>query len=648
MSLTSLFRSLKFRSPRAPRAHGPRSPRKTPGSRHLCLESLENRSLLTSPATFGGLPYIVGPTVQPTTTSPEAEEVIAINPNNSKTLVAAIIDASQATGQAVPIVEKFAFSFDNGSTWTERFNTNVTSDGQVWQKEFDPSLAVDRLGNAYLMSVYSNTSNNANGIYVNVAHFNSNELNFSAAQSYPVATHLDLNNGSQVDQPWMTVDNSNSPYSGSVYALWQEHSANIDKATTMVFSRSTDQGKTWSTPLPISRPGQGNNLLDAQLAVGPDGEVYAVYQRWTDKNTHAQFFLAKSTDGGRTFTAPIAITPVFNDLTFASTYGKGTYPSIAVSPIDGNLFVVYADQPDGTSSQIEFMRSTDGGATFSAPVVINDTFTGQHFFSTLAVDERGVLHASWFDGRNSPTDTSKYDVYATYSLDDGATFSPNARVTPALLDAGGAQIIGDYTGIAAAGGFAHPVWVNGGVHYPPITGNGILQTATLKLPKVGGGANLLTTATTSGHPANQTLDNGQLRPLLTEAIGRWQGAGVATSGLAGIDVRIADLGGNTLGLASGHTIWLDDNAAGWGWFVDKTPRNDSEFRRPGNQGEQHRMDLLTVLEHEIGHVLGFEHADSGVMRETLTAGTRLEFDGLMLSGIDWSSVTTKNHAIVVD
>ena len=85
---------------------------------------------------------------------------------------------------------------------------------------------------------------------------------------------------------------------------------------------------------------------------------------------------------------------------------------------------------------------------------------------------------------------------------------------------------------------------------------------------------------------------------------------------------MAHLGEAALGLGSGHTIWLDDNATGWGWFVDRTPRNDAEFTRPGNQGEQHRMDLLTVLEHEIGHLLGKEHEADGVMRDTLAGGVR--------------------------
>jgi hypothetical protein len=59
-------------------------------------------------------------------------------------------------------------------------------------------------------------------------------------------------------------------------------------------------------------------------------------------------------------------------------------------------------------------------------------------------------------------------------------------------------------------------------------------------------------------------------------------------------------GGTTLGIASGHTICLDGNAAGWGWFVDPAPGDNSDFTTSGNQGEQQRMDLLTVLAHEMG------------------------------------------------
>ncbi|MCI0460421.1 MAG: S8 family serine peptidase [Gemmataceae bacterium] len=133
----------------------------------------------------------------------------------------------------------------------------------------------------------------------------------------------------------------------------------------------------------------------------------------------------------------------------------------------------------------------------------------------------------------------------------------------------------------------------------------------------------------------ESLTREQVTPLFAEAVARWQATGAYTSGLSDMQVIIADLGGATLGMAAGNTIWLDANAAGWGWFVDPTPGDDSEFTTPGDQGEQHRMDLLTVLAHEIGHLLGHEHEDEGVMEETLTAGTRLTLLDAAFSDADW-------------
>jgi hypothetical protein len=68
---------------------------------------------------------------------------------------------------------------------------------------------------------------------------------------------------------------------------------------------------------------------------------------------------------------------------------------------------------------------------------------------------------------------------------------------------------------------------------------------------------------------------------------------------------------------------VDVDAAGRGWFADATPWDDSEFRLPGDQGEQGRLDLLTVLLHEYGHLLGHDHQEVGVMEERLAPGERL-------------------------
>lgn len=136
------------------------------------------------------------------------------------------------------------------------------------------------------------------------------------------------------------------------------------------------------------------------------------------------------------------------------------------------------------------------------------------------------------------------------------------------------------------------------------------------------GDNNLSAVSTPSKPTTQSLTASQAQPLLTEAIARWRSAGFNVASLSNINLRIADLPGTTLGQAQGNTITLDSNAAGWGWFVDKTPRNDLEFRLPGNQGERGKMDLLSVLMHETGHLLGRSHSEHGVMAETLAAGMR--------------------------
>jgi hypothetical protein len=77
-------------------------------------------------------------------------------------------------------------------------------------------------------------------------------------------------------------------------------------------------------------------------------------------------------------------------------------------------------------------------------------------------------------------------------------------------------------------------------------------------------------------------------------------------------------------------VVIDTNAAGCGWFVDQTPGDDDEFRQMNGQlvappatAAASRIDLLSVLMHEFGHVLGLSHDDPhDVMAATLATGVR--------------------------
>ena len=103
------------------------------------------------------------------------------------------------------------------------------------------------------------------------------------------------------------------------------------------------------------------------------------------------------------------------------------------------------------------------------------------------------------------------------------------------------------------------------------------------------------------------LTTEELEAAATLATEEWNVAAPGAD-LTGVSFTIGDLPDLMLGQTVGLTITIDATAAGWGWSVSY----------PGEEAV--RMDLHSVLLHELGHALGLEHAEEGVMEETLAAG----------------------------
>jgi hypothetical protein len=282
--------------------------------------------------------------------------------------------------------------------------------------------------------------------------------------------------------------------------------------------------------------------------------------------------------------------------------------------VSNNTGVNSANNATGATLDITNIGSSgpSGSATLNATIT-NNTFTN--------LDSNAGGNAHVLDVLNSSASTHE-------------TLNLNITGNNTTL---GASTLGQIRLRELAGTFN----VQGGVGNVSTNNNGdtVLTTgsfgtvASVPLPT---GPSFQLAAGGEGPGSSELLTSALLAPILAEAIQRWADAGATAdqlTALAGVHVSIADLDGAALAQTIGSsTIIIDSNAAGWGWFVDPTPAQNSEFdlvhsstEHAASSGEASgHMDLVTVIEHELGHVLGLQSADlaGDLMSETLGVGVR--------------------------
>jgi hypothetical protein len=378
------------------------------------------------------------------TGSPE-EVTIAINPLNPNILGAGAN------------IDNFYRSTDGGITWTEsHLVSNLLG---VWG---DPVVMFDSLGNLY----YGHLSNPISGWWIDrivIQKSTNNGLTWNDG----VGVGWNVYPNAQ-DKEWLAVDHTQSPYKGTIYVTWTEFdnygSSNSSDSSRIRFSKSTNEGETWTTAKTISDVSgdcidSDNTDEGAVPCVGPNGEIYV---SWAGP---LGLVFDKSTDSGETWGNDVFISNIpggwdFDVSGISRCNGLPiTMCDISNSPYRGNIYAVWSDQRNGaTDTDIFLSKSTDGGITWSSPAKVNDDNTTRHqFFVWSAIDpSTGHLWFVFYDRRN--TTGASTDVFVAKSTNGGNTFE-NFKISESSFTPTTSIFFGDYTNIAAWDGKIYPIWM---------------------------------------------------------------------------------------------------------------------------------------------------------------------------------------------
>lgn len=200
-----------------------------------------------------------------------------------------------------------------------------------------------------------------------------------------------------------------------LFAAAQQHASHATQADDAEARRQ----RVWEERLSIARP------LSVGAALDAGGRL------WLARVENRKLWVSRSSDGGRSFSDPVAVTPQPE----AVTADAENRPKIAVGA-DGSVHVSWTQSlGKPMSAYIRYARSTDGGMTFSSPVILNDDRQViSHRFDALAIDGRGRVAVVWLDARSRSGKTvnkspqTDVGLYAAVSENGGENFGKNRRV----------------------------------------------------------------------------------------------------------------------------------------------------------------------------------------------------------------------------
>lgn len=397
----------------------------------------------------------------------EVEPWLAVNPANQQNMIGVWQQDRWSNGGAHGLVA--GYTFDGGATWaqtTQPFSACAPG-GLPYERASDPWVSIGPDGTAYSVSISFNQSNNSNAVAASVSSDGGQTWSGPAlliADNAPTTQFFN-------DKESVTA---NPVKAGTAYAVWDRLEqpngnprANLHTQAfrgPTLFSKTVDGGKTWSKARVIVHVPSRQQTIGNQIVVDPkSGTLYNFFNLIKPPFSKAAGKVAfiKSTDDGATWTQPQVIaglqTVGVTDPNTGEPVRTGDIiPEPAIDPASGQLYVVWQDSRfnGGLYDEVALSTSTDGGATWSAPLQVN-TPTGRAAFNpSVRVNEGGAVMVTHYDFRDLPagdTTTLPTGFWRKISLDGGRTFVAERRVGGPfdLKVAPNAEgfFIGDYQGL---------------------------------------------------------------------------------------------------------------------------------------------------------------------------------------------------------